>query len=97
MSRPTHGDHRVVTGRTAEIEDDIAERYSSGPYRLDNNGLRQSQEDHIVQIQVCVWRLRLGPRWKRPEDVFTVQDHQVIAFSEDDQARRRSKPADNVR
>src|SRR5262249_47291500 len=50
----------------------------------------------VAQIQICVLRLRTGPAWKCPEDVFTVQHHQVIAFGENDETRRRSKPADNV-
>src|SRR5262249_57618714 len=87
----------VVAGCTAKIEGEIAERYCSRFYRLNDDRLRHSYEDDIVQVQICVLRLRLSPRWKCAEDIFTTKDHQVIAFGEDHQARRRSKPTDNVR
>jgi hypothetical protein len=40
--------------------------------------------------------LRFGPRRERRENIFTVQDHQVIAFGEDDQTRWRTEATDDV-
>jgi hypothetical protein len=52
---------------------------------------------YIVQIEIGVSRLRLGPRRKCANDIVAEQHHQVIAFGKDHQARWRSDPTDNVR
>src|SRR5262249_37808053 len=94
---PAHDNIGVVAGCAGELKAQIAERYSAALYRLNHDRLRQGHKDDIVHIQICVLGLRPGPSWKWPEDVITVQHHQVIAFGENDEARWRSKSAYNVR
>src|SRR5262249_862538 len=54
--------------------------------------------DHdVVQIEIGVLRVCLGPRRKGTDDVGAEQGHQVISLSEDHQIGRRSDPANDVR
>jgi hypothetical protein len=63
---------------------------------LDDRRLRQGHNHYVGQVEIGVLALRVGPGRKGPNNIVAEQHHQVVAFGEDHQARRRSDLADNV-
>jgi hypothetical protein len=95
-SRPTHDDIGVETRRTGEVDREIAERDCARTDDLDDHRLRQSHDHDVVQVEIRILRLCLGPIRERADDLLTEKDHQVIALGEDHEARWCPDPTDDV-
>src|SRR5262249_12165236 len=76
---------------------DRVQRDSPSLYHLDDDRLGYGHHYYVVQIEIGILRLRLGPRREWGDHVVAEQRHEVIAFGKDHEARRRSDPADDVR
>jgi hypothetical protein len=87
----------VKAGSPADVEREITEGHSASAYHLDKDGLRQSNQNGIGQIEVGVLRLGFGPGREGADNVVARQHHQVIAFGKDHQAGRHTDPTNHVK
>src|SRR5262245_12441304 len=93
----THDDVGIEAGLATDVERQVAKRDSASPDHLDDDRLGYGHHYYVVQIEIGILHLRLGPRRECADHVFAEQRHEVIAFGKDHQTRRRSDPADDVR
>ena len=77
-SAPAHHDVGVVAGGPSHLQGEISEHDGAGADHLNDDRLRQGYKNDVVEIEVSILRLRLGPCRERSENLVAVQDHQVI-------------------
>jgi hypothetical protein len=95
-SGPAHDDVGKEARSAADVEREIAERDRAGADHLDDDRLWQGHDHDVVEAEMCMLRLRPGPRGKCADDVVAEQDHEVIAFGVDDETRRCPDPPDDI-
>src|SRR5499427_737180 len=95
--RSSHDDVRVKAGLPADVEREVPQGDASREDHLDDGGLGQGHHHDIVDVEIGVVRLRLGPRRECADDIVAEQHHQMVAFRKNHQARGRTDPTNNVR
>ena len=91
-----HDDVGIERARPAYLNGEVAEREAAAEQHPDNDGLRQRDDDNVVEGQTGIWRLRPGPGAEGRDDLAAEQNREMIALGKYRQTNRRAEPPDDI-